>query len=258
MNALNSRDRTASGLGKGWPVVHNASVRRLALLALSAAVALAVVAVAFAGPKDPRLHRRAADVKRAKTLVMKLRDLPAGFVDKGRQKGNSGPTPDIPCSEPNLHALVMTAEVSSHDFARNRALTAAEASSEATFFVRSAQAERAVAAVTSTKIGRCIKKFVVQSAQKSTNGQMKIVSVRLVPLSETVKDMHARIWDMFLTFKVNGARFRDELVLAYFRRGRVVSMVMLNSLNGLTEAEAAGISAALTRRLERLPKSVVG
>ena len=63
---------------------------------------------------------------------------------------------------------------------------------------------------------------------------------------------------MFLTFKVNGARFRDELVLAYFRRGRVVSMVMLNSLNGLTEAEAAGISAALTRRLERLPKSVVG
>ena len=232
-------------------------MRGFAVLALAAAAALVVVAVALAGPKDPRLHRRAADVKRAKTLVMKLRDLPAGFVDKGRQKDNSGPTPDIPCSVPNLHALVMTADVSSHEFARNRTLKFAEATSEVSFFIRPAQAQKAVAAVTSRKIGRCIKKFVVRDAQKSTNGEMKIVSVRLVPLSESVKDLRARIWDMFLTFKVRGVLFHDELVLAYFRRGRVVSMVMLNSVNGLTEQESAGISASLTRRLALLPKSVV-
>lgn len=232
-------------------------MRRVAPLLLAAAVMLALAAAALAGPKDPRLHRRPADVRRAKTLVMRLRDLPAGFVDKGRQKDSSGPTPDLPCSEPNLHALVMTAEVSSHDFARNRTLAIAEASSQATFFSRPDQARKAVAAITSPKIGRCLKKFVVESAQKSTNGQMKIISVRLVPISETVKDLHTRIWDMFLTFKVHGIRFRDELVLAYLRRGRAVSMVMLNSLNGLTEAEAAGISRALAVRLERLPRSVV-
>lgn len=232
-------------------------MRRVALLALTAAVALAVAAVALAGPKDPQLHKRAADVERAKTLIVKQSDLPAGFVDKGPQKNGSGPTPNLPCAEPNLHALVMTADVSSHNFVRTRSLSSAEVSSEASFFIRSAQAEKAVAVITSPKIGRCLKTFLLESVKKSTNGEMKIVSVRVVPISETVKDMHAKLWDMFLRFKVHGVVFRDELVLGYFRRGRAVSMVMLNSLNGLTEQEASGISAALTRRLEQLPSSAV-
>ena len=46
-------------------------------------------------------------------------------------------------------------------------------------------------------------------------------------------------------------------MLAYFRRCRVLSFVMLNSLNGLTDREAKRISASLTRRLEQLPESVV-
>jgi hypothetical protein len=231
-------------------------MRRLALLVLAAAVVLAVAGAALAGPLDPQLHKRAVDVQRAKTLLMKRSDLPAGFVDKGPQK-NTGPTPDIPCKQPNLHALVMTADVSSHEFARSRAGSFAEASAEVSFFVRAAQAQTAVAAVTSPRIGRCLKTFVLESAKKSTNGQMNIVSVRLVPLSESVADMRAKFWDMFLTFKAHGLVFRDELVLGYFRRGRVVSMLMLNSLNGLTEDEAKNISARLTFRLESLPKSAV-
>ena len=231
-------------------------MRRVVLLALAAAIALAVAAAALAGPLDPQLHKRAVDVRRAKTLIMKRGDLPAGFVDKGPQK-DTGPTPDIPCSQPNLHALVMTADVSSHEFARSRAGSFAEVSSEVSFFIHAAQAQKAVTAVTSPRIGRCLKKFVVESATKSTNGQMDIVSVRLVPLSESVADMRAKFWDMFLTFKAHGLLFRDELVLGYFRRGRVVSMVMLNSLNGLTEEEAKAISERLTLRLESLPKPVV-
>jgi len=232
-------------------------MRRLVLLAVVTTVMLAVAAVALAAPKDPRLHRRPADVKRARTLILKLRDLPAGFLNKGRQKNDSGPTPDLPCAQPNLHALVMTADVGSHNFARARTASFAEASSEATFFRRPAEAEKVVTTMTSRKIGRCVKKFVVQSASKSTNGAMKIVSVRLVPISESVRDLHTRIWDMFLTFRTQGLLFHDELVLAYFRRGRVLSFVMLNSLNGLTEAEAKNISERLTRRLERLPEFVV-
>jgi hypothetical protein len=231
-------------------------VRRVPLFALAFTAALAVAAAAFAGPNDPRLHKRAADVKRAKTLLLKRADLPAGFVDGGPQKP-SGPAPDIPCAQPNLHALVMTADVSSHEFDRNRLASVAEATSGASFFVRAAQAQQAVAAVTSPKIGRCLKKFVVTSATKGTNGALKITRVRLVPISENVRDLHTRLWDMFLTFKAQGVAFHDELVLAYLRRGRVVSMMMLNSLNGLTEAEASRISARLTFRLKRLPKSVV-
>lgn len=231
-------------------------VRRIALLALATATALAVAAVAFAGPRDPQLHKRSADVTRAKTLIMRLRDLPAGFVDKGPQK-SSGPTPDIPCQEPNLHALVMTADVSSHDFVRSRAGSYSAAASEASFFVRAAQAQKAVTAVTTSKIGRCLKTFVIRDVNKSANGQFTIVSAHLVPISETVGDLHVKTWDMLLTFKAHGLLFHDELVLAYFRRGRVVSMVMLNSLNGLTEAEAKRISERLTLRLESLPKPVV-
>jgi hypothetical protein len=117
--------------------VHYASVRRPALVLLTAAVALAAATAALAGSKDPQLHKRPADVRLAKSLIMTSRDLPAGFVDKGPQKQDSSPTPDIPCSVPNLHALVMTADVSSHNFVR-KGTGYAEASSEATFFTRPA------------------------------------------------------------------------------------------------------------------------
>jgi hypothetical protein len=232
-------------------------VRRLTLLALAIAVTLAAAAAALAGSKDPRLHKRPADVRRAKALVMTLHDLPAGFVDKGRQK-NSSPTPDLPCSVPSLHALVMTADVGSHDFVRSRTGSYAEASSDASFFARSAQAAKAVRVMTSKKIGRCLKKVVVRSAKKSAGAAIEIVSSRLVPVSENVGDLHLTLWDLFLDFKTNGVLLRDELVMAFSRRGRVVSMLMLNSLNGLTQDEAKSISEALTVRLELLPKSVVG
>lgn len=230
-------------------------VRRIALFGIVMAVVLAVAAVALAGPKDPRLHKRPADVKRAKTLTLKLGDLAADFADKGPAK-NSGPTP-AGCSQPNLHALVMTADVSSHKFVRARTGAYAEALSEVTFFVRPAQAQKAVAAVTTSKMGRCLKEAAVEGAKKSAHGALTIVSAHAVPLSESVADMHDKFWDILVTFKAHGLTFRDELVLAYFRRGRVVSIMMLNSLNGLTEAEAKSISETLTLRLGRLPKSVV-
>jgi hypothetical protein len=232
-------------------------VRRLALLALAIAVMLAVAAVASAGPKDPQVHKRAADVRIAKTLIMNHSDLPAGFADKGPQK-SSGPTPDIPCTQPNLHALTVTADVSSHDFVRSRKASYAEVSSEASFFLQPAQAKRAVDAVTTTRFGNCVKTAVVKSVNKTANGKFKIVSSHLTPISENVGELHAKFWDMFLTFKANGLLFRDELVLAFLRHGRVVSNLMLNSLNGLTEEEAKNISERLTVRLVKLPKSVAG
>jgi hypothetical protein len=231
-------------------------MRRVALLTLAAVVMLVVVAAAFAGPRDPRLHKRAADVTRAKTLILKLGDLPSGFADKGPQKNDSGPTPPG-CTEPNLHALVVTADVSSHDFEREQG-GFAEALSETSFFVRPAQAAKAVAASTNSKLTRCFKEAIVASAKKSSGGAMTVVSTRLVPISATVGDMHTKIWDIFVTFKARGLLFRDEMVLAYFRRGRVVSFVMLNSVNGLTAQEAKDISERLTARLKSLPKSVVG
>jgi hypothetical protein len=229
---------------------------RAVLLTLAAVVMLVVAADAFAGPRDPRLHKRPADVARAKALILKLGDLPAGFVDKGPQKNDSGPTPPG-CAEPNLHALVVTADVSSHNFEREQG-GFAEALSETSFFVRPAQAQTAVAASTNSKLTRCIKEAIVASAKKSSGGAMTIVSTRLVPISATVGDFHTKIWDIFVTFKTRGLVFRDEMALAYFRRGRVVSFVMLNSINGLTDEEAKNISERLTARLKSLPKSVVG
>jgi hypothetical protein len=230
-------------------------VRRVALLTLAAFVMLAVTASAFAGPRDPRLHKRPADVTRAKALILKLHDLPAGFVDKGPQKNDSGPTPPG-CREPNLHALVETADVSSHQFEREQG-GFAEALSETSFFLRPAQAQTAVAESTSSKLTHCVKEAIIAGAKKSAGSAMTVVSTRLVPITETVRDLHTKIWDIFVTFKARGLLFHDEMVLAYFRRGRVVSFVMLNSINGLTEEDAKNISLRLTLRLEALPKSVV-
>jgi hypothetical protein len=239
-------------------MVHNPMVRRLVLLALATAAVLVAAAAALAGPRDPQLHKRAADVKLAQTLIMKLGDLPSGFVDKGLEKNTSSPTP-AGCSQPNLHALVMTADVTSHKFVRTRpGGSYAETASEASFFLRPAQAQTAVAAVTTSKMGRCLKEAVIADAKKSSGGAMTIVSAHVVPLSESVGDMHDKFWDILVTFKAHGLVFHDEFVLAYLRRGRVVSNLMLNSLNGLTESEAQSISERLTRRLALLPKSVVG
>lgn len=229
----------------------------MGFLALAVAVMLAAATAAFAGSRDPQLHKRPADVKLAKTLGLKRGDLPSGFVDKGPQK-NSGPVPDVPCKEPNLHALVMTADVSSHNFVRTGTGKYAEASSDVSFFVRAAQARTAVAAVTNKKLGPCLKEVVIKAAQKSSNGAMKVVSAHVIPISEAVGDLHTSIWDILINFKANNVLFHDELVLAYFRRGRVVSALMLNSLNGVTEEEAKNITETMTLRLARLPKHVVG
>jgi hypothetical protein len=237
-------------------VAHNAVVRTLTLVAVAAGLTLAAASAAFAGPKDPQLHKRPADVRLAKRLIISRDDLPAGFVHKGPQK-NSGPTPDIPCKQPNLHALVMTADVSSHNFVRQHPGGYAETSSEASFFLHAAQAQKAVAAVTNRKIGACLKQVVIKSATKSSNGALKIVSAHVTPLSESIGDLRAKFWDILVTFKVQGHRLQDELVLAYFRRGRVVSALMINSVNGLTEEESKNISETLTLRLESLPPSAV-
>jgi len=232
-------------------------VRRVAVLTLVTTVILAAAAAAFAGPRDPRVHKRPVDVRMAKTLLLRHGDLPAGFVDKGPQKNDSGPVPPG-CEEPDLHALIETADVSSHEFDRTRTGGFAEASSEVSFFLRPAQAQRAVAASTSSKLTSCVKRVIVASAKKSSGGAMTVVSTRLVPITETVRDLHTKIWDIFVTFKARGLLFHDEMALAYLRRGRVVSFLMLNSFNGLTEEDAKNISEALTLRLFSLPESAVG
>src|SRR4029078_8642237 len=128
----------------------NAAVPRIALVLLSVGVALAAAAAAFAGSKEPHLHKRAADVRLATSLILKRADLPAGFVDNGPQK-SSGPTPDLPCPQPNLHALVISGDASRHHFVPKHPGAYAETATGASFFLRAAQAERAVAAITSKK-----------------------------------------------------------------------------------------------------------
>lgn len=213
-------------------------------------------ATAAAGPNDPQLHAVAADVKMAKTLIVARRDLPSGFVDKGPQK-NTGATPDLPCSEPDMHALVMTADVSSHDYTRTSSGSYAEVESEGAFFRSAADAEKMVGVMMNGKLGSCLKRGFDTGLTSSSKGAAKVVSSRLVPFSESVGNLHVRMWDIFVTFEARGLQFRDELVLGFYRRGRVVSSLLMDSLAGLTENDAKNISETLTLRLEALPSSAV-
>lgn len=225
----------------------------VALLLVGSAL---TAATALAGPNDPQLRPRTADVKLAKTLVLSRSELPGGFVDKGPQKQTSV-APNVPCAEPNLHALVMTADVNSHRFVRSRTGSYAELDFEGTFFRHPADAEKAVGSMMSKAIGSCLKGYVVAGFDKGAKGKAKIVSTHVTPLSEAIGDLHVRMWDLNLAFQVRGITLRAELVLAFYRRGRVVSSMMMDTLGGLSELEAKDVSESVTVRLEALPPSAV-
>ena len=63
-------------------------------------------------------------------------------------------------------------------------------------------ANYAVAAVTSKKMGPCLKQAVIKGASKGANGALTVVAAHATPISESVVDMHIKLWDILVTFNV--------------------------------------------------------
>ena len=232
----------------------SARMRRL-IGSLCLALIMIVPTLALAGrsPKDPQLQPRAADIKLAKSLLVTRSDLPAGFIDKGAQGSGNGSAGEPGCI-PSLHSLAATADVNGHTFDRNGSEDSI--SSGATFFLTSQQAGTAIAAVSNVKTGRCLKTVLISQLHKSLGNKVTL-KVRVVPLAVSSGEFRLTAWDVILTMKAKGRTIGGELLVAFYRRGRVVSNLDISTFGGLTSADAAKLSKAVATRLLQLPASAV-
>jgi hypothetical protein len=171
------------------------------VLALAACLAGSASAAAAGSPKDPTLHRVAADVALAKTLLLGKRDLPAGFRDAGPDTSGNGS--DDVCKgvvEPDLHRLVMQADVTSHDFQLTDAATGfTQVSTEATLFRSAREATASMAWFTSlpkSKLQTCFEAAFRAGLPKAAKTQ----GFRLQVTRRTISDLHLGIWEMGLRF----------------------------------------------------------
>ena len=221
------------------------------LVALAACLAGPASVAAAGSPKDPTLHRVAADVALAKTLLIAKRDLPAGFRDAGPDTSGNGS--DDVCKgvvEPDLHRLVMQADLTSHDFDLTDSATGfTQVSTEATLFRSAREATASMAWFTSlpkSKLHACFEAAFRAGLPKSAKTQ----GFRLDVTRRTISDLHLGIWEMGLRLQKNGTWVPVDFVIASYRRGRALEMLLaVNAGGGLDPTLMRTISETITSRL---------
>jgi hypothetical protein len=223
------------------------------LLTLLAVVGIGVLtAGAYArSPKDPTLRSRPGDVALAKSLLLGKADLPADFRDTGPDHSGSGPNVD--CNgvvQPDLHRLVMTADVTSHDFERTDPLSGfTQLSTEATLFVNAAEAQASIAwliALPKAKLQSCFAAAVRAGLPKAT----KTAGFHLTTLRRSIGQLRLYVWEVQLRFERSGTWTPIDFVMAGYHRGRALEMLMIvNAGGGLDPAFVTNLSRTLTARL---------
>ncbi len=221
------------------------------LLALAVCVAGSGSVGPPRSPKDPTLQRVGADVPLAKTHLLGKRDLPAGFRDTGPDTSGNGS--DDVCKgvvEPDLHRLVMQADVTSHDFELTDAATGfTQVSTEATLFRTAREATASMAWFTSlpkAKLQACFEAASRAGLPKSAKTQ----GFRLDVTRRTNSDLHLGFREMGLRFQKNGAWIPVDFAIACYRRGRALEMLMaVNAGGGLDPTLMRTISETITTRL---------
>jgi hypothetical protein len=202
-------------------------------------------------PKDPTLRSRPGDVALAKSLLLGKADLPADFRDTGPDHSGSGPNVD--CNgvvQPDLHRLVMTADVTSHDFERTDPLSGfTQLSTEATLFVNAAEAQASIAwliALPKAKLQSCFAAAVRAGLPKAT----KTAGFHLTTLRRSIGQLRLYVWEVQLRFERSGTWTPIDFVMAGYHRGRALEMLMIvNAGGGLDPAFVTNLSRTLTARL---------
>jgi hypothetical protein len=224
--------------------------RRLALLVALACLVPATAAAARS-PKDPTLHKTPADVALARTFLIARPDLPSGFRDTGPDTSGSGS--DTLCKgvvQPDLHRLVMTADVSSHDFQRTDSLTGfTQVSTEAGLFQTRGEATESMRwflALPKSKIESCFAEAVRKGLPKTA----KTTGFHLQVAHRTVADLHLDVWEVVVRVQRNGNWIPVDLVVAEYRRGRALeTLTAVNVGGGLEQTLMSGVSSRITTRL---------
>ncbi len=225
--------------------------RRVAApLALAVLACLGPTAYA-ASSRDPVLRSRPADVALAKRLVLGRADLPGSFGDAGADTTNSGS--DIQCAgvvQPDLHRLVMSADVTSHGFDQtDPVLGYTHLRSEVSLFHAAGDAQASIAwivGLSHAKLESCFAAAFRSGLPKAA----KLSGFRLTSLVRTAGDLHVYVWEMRAQVLASGRVLPVDFALTGYRRGRALEMFMaVNAGAGLDPNLMEQLSRALSARL---------
>ncbi len=192
------------------------SLKRSMCGAAAAGAALVVAAVASAAPGDPQKHLKRADQVYAKSILLRMSDLPAGRW-KVEPTSFSEANPDCVVKRYSLSALTATGEAGFTYTQRSRAIE-----SDARVFLTAAQAGRAFSILSSVGLGRCLgSAFAAEISATSSGVSAKVATVE--PLSFTGLGAPAR--GVRVSLRLHGSASVASLhyVFMSVRHGRAVA-----------------------------------
>lgn len=195
-------------------------------------------------PKDPVLRSRPADVSLARSLLLAKADFPPGFRDAGPDRSGSGNFDCNEVAQPDLHRLVMTADVSSHDFQRTDPVTGfTQVSTEATLFVNATEAQAGIAWLANlprAKLSDCFAAAFRAGLPKTA----KMAGFHLTALQRAIGPLHIYVWELQLRVQRNGAWIPVDFVIGDYRRGRGIATLVALQVGG-------ALDPSLTTQLSR-------
>jgi hypothetical protein len=227
-------------------------MRRLIPLTIVVVCLAGVSSTASAGsPKDPVLRSRPADVALAKTLVLARTDLPAGFRDTGPDRSSSNSSFDCKgVVQPDLHRLVMTADVAGNDFERTDSVSGfTKLNTEITLFRNPVEAEASIGWIVNlprAKVEACLASVFRAALPKTAKTRELHTTVD----HRTIGDLHLEMWELQWQLQQAGRWVPVDVLIAAFRRGRALEMLLaLNAGSGLDSALVTDLSRTISSRL---------
>jgi hypothetical protein len=213
-------------------------LRRLALLA-SAVLALAAAGSAAADHLDPKREIKPADQVRARSMLLKQSDLPAGF--RGTPTGTG--EPHIDCSEAVSEAdLTLTGDVEGLQFVRGTT----SVNSAAQIYESTADAAAAWRRGTSSAGTKCLTDLLRREFARQG---IRVVSFRKIPFPRVLQRTVAyRVTLALETAQGAVPLFADVVVLSHSRA--FAQVFVASALTAPSRAEELRLSRLVAARMK--------
>lgn len=208
-------------------------------LAAVVALALVVTGVALAAKGDPKKHHTTADMSRARSVVLRTGDLPAGWKSAPASPNSGG---NLHCRgfDPDESDLTETGKADSPEFSRSLAFI----SSSAALYLTAAQAHAAWNRVVKPGLLTCLESLFEQGA--SSGGTTTKVSAKGALPFPKLAPRTAAFRIAFKT-KSSSLTLKGDVDVVLLGRGRidaVMLFVAFGAPNATLERHLAGVVAA--------------
>ena len=215
-------------------------MRRLAAVAF---LALIVTGAALAASGEPQKHYTPADTAKAKSVVLKLSDLPAGWT--GKKSAGSGGHLQCKTFKPDESDLTKTGNADSYDFSKGLYFI----NSSASIFRSAAQAQAAWDRVVRPGLLTCLRSIFEKGA--SSGGATTTVTGQGTLAFPKVAPRTAAFRITFQTKSTSPSQTLngdiDVVLLGRDRIDAVMLFVGFGKPNGTLERHLAGVVAARMR-----------